>query len=402
MTYTHGEVASKENALPVETQDMGTISAGNSSKIALGGAATFTGDWQDVTAFPTIVVSGEADVAGTLYVDWSTDRTENEAMHTNQLSSGRDGVFGTHNLTREKRWMRVRVVNGAAAQAVMKLQTILTQGAMIAQHTSRVADSLNDFSGVVNARIATDPRLDEASGLHANRNVIQKFGRNPSVTAGDREIVAISAELYLGFLTAASAVRIRVGGNAADDAAGAGARKIMVEGLDETWALASEEIITNGAAVSDPTTTTFIRVFRSYATDCGTYTGANTAAVLIETTGGLLVAQIAAGLGQTEIAMYTVPLGRVAYVRKISANVEGLKPADVLFLQRRNADVVAAPFTAARVFFVMSQLSGSDEHEFHAYEGPFAAKTDIFVDAVAASGVTPGVSASLDIIMVDV
>ncbi len=403
MTYKHGEATSKDNALPIDAEDQGVVSVLNSSSRPLGAGETFTGEWEDAIEFQTILVSGGSDVPGTLYVDVSTNKEgDSEDTTVIQLSHGRDGDWKPHTLVRISRYFRVRVVNGASQQTVLQVQTILGQSSAIAMPTSRASQLVGDFSDVLNMRMITDPRLDEAANRQVDRSTIHKFGRNPSVTASSREIVAHSAENFQGFLTAASAVRVRAGGDAADDASGLGAQKILILGLDENWASASEVVTTNGASASSATTTTFIRVFRIYVTDCGTYNGANEGDVAIETTGGLLCAEIQAGFGQSEIAMFTVPLGKEAYIRRVNAVVEGLKPADILFLQRQNADDVTTPFTSSRVYFVMSQLEGTSHHAFDAYEGPFPAKTDLYVEAIAASGAAPGVSAAMDIVMIDI
>ena len=247
-----------------------------------------------------------------------------------------------------------------------------------------------------------DVKLSEVAGHYSDREVIQKFGRNPTATAGALELVALSAEAFAGFLTAASAVRVKAGGNAADDSdAGLGARTICVEGLNADYIPCSTILTTEGADVSAASTQTFIRVWRAYVCDVGTYGGANTGVVTIETTTGAQVAVIAATHGQTELCLYTVPFGRTAYIRSFAATVEGGKPADVHLFQRQEAHVIAAPFTGRRLVHIFAALSGPSHHPFEAYKGPFSEKTDIFVMAEAFAGNSPSVSSSFDVVMIN-
>ena len=44
----------------------------NSTTTPLGAGATWTGEWESIAAYTTITVNGGSDVAGTLYIDFST------------------------------------------------------------------------------------------------------------------------------------------------------------------------------------------------------------------------------------------------------------------------------------------------------------------------------------------
>ena len=253
---------------------------------------------------------------------------------------------------------------------------------------------------VVSDTSNTDVFLDEALGLATGRIPVDKFGRNADVAAATEEDIWAAGGLY-NWLTSASAVRIKAGGNAADTSDGNGARKVLVFGLDENWALANEELTLAGASASSATTTTFSRVFRAYVSETGTYTGNNTGDVDIETTGGTLVARIGAGIGQSQLALYTVPAGYNAYIRQFTATVDGSKASSVSLWRRQSADTVSAPFTAKRLVHVFAELSGNAVEDFKSYRGPFPAMTDIWVSAVGATGGN-AVSASFDLVLVEV
>lgn len=379
-------------------------SSENSTNTALGASETYTGEWVDLgDDFGAISINAASDQAGTLYADFSMDGTTTlENYRIVQLSSGTDGTWGIHDLIRVAQYFRVRVVNGATPQTTMSVETWLSSTPLISIATSRAAQTINDYSDVLNVRILTDPLLDEARGKQSDRSVIQKFGRNPDVGAGTVEDIWYGGGAYSGFLTAAAAVRIKAAGNTNDASGGSGARSVTISGLDQTWADASETVTCNvdGTAVSSPTTTTFIRIFRAYVETCGTYTAANTGDITIETTAGAIVATIQAAKGQTEQAIYTIPLGKVGFIRRIGASVDGTKPADVNFYQRQNADDVTAPYTARRLFFSFAQLTGAVSESLQSYIGPFPAKTDVWASAVGPTG-GAGIGADFDIVLVN-
>ena len=107
-----------------------------------------------------------------------------------------------------------------------------------------------------------------------------KFANNPSLTT--IEDVWATGGTYAGWITYTAAVRVAAGGNAADTAAGAGARTVYIEGLDQNWAVANETVTLAGGSASSFTSTTFRRVYRAYVASTGTYHGTNTAAISIQ------------------------------------------------------------------------------------------------------------------------
>ena len=249
------------------------------------------------------------------------------------------------------------------------------------------------------SRETTNHSLEVARGNVSGVSSVHKFGANPSVAANSTEYVTFSGAI--NWLTAATAVRIKAGGDAADDTAGNGARKVIVQGLDENWADASEEITTAGSSASTATTVTFIRVFRAYVTDVGVYTAANTGNIVIENgAGGTDLLTIEAGEGQSETSEYTVPAGKTAYLTNFDATVDAAKAADMKMYQRRNADDATVPFTGKRLVGGFLQLIGEATEQFGSYPS-FPAKTDLWWEATTGSGAAPAVSIDYDLMLVD-
>ena len=226
-----------------------------------------------------------------------------------------------------------------------------------------------------------------------------KFGWNLAVPNGSYAPVNDLGALYLP--TTATAVRVKAG-NAADTAAGAGARTISVTGLDETGALVTETLTTAGESASANSTTTFIRVFRASVATCGTYGGANTAAVVIEiAAGGQDWIRIPAGIGQSQFGCYTVPVGYSAYLVHISVNADAGKSADIRLLTREDILTTSAPVSSKKVKLDFNGVLGNVQvgDGYPILEVP--ALTDIWMEA-SGSGAGTEVSVDFDMILFEI
>lgn len=247
---------------------------------------------------------------------------------------------------------------------------------------------------------AYDYALQIAKGAIDGHGQVNKFGSSPATTTESEVWSAGGA--YTGFLTAASAVRVAAGGNAADAAAGTGARSVTISGLDETWAAASETVAMNadGTLASAPTTTTFIRVFRAFVASAGDYAAPyNVGDIVIETTGGAVMAQIDALRGQTTMAIYTVPTGKMGYLLSSKMQSSSTRTATFRLYQRRNADDSTAPVSARRL---VAEYPGIDSTltVAHSLYAEFPAMTDLFVTCETSTG-TADVSAQFELVLVD-
>jgi hypothetical protein len=243
--------------------------------------------------------------------------------------------------------------------------------------------------------------IQDYAHLTAGKQVkyLNKWGGNPDVGTGAFEDLWAAGGLY-PWPTTASAVRIKAGGNAADDADGGdNARTVVVVGLDQNWNEATETLTLAGADASDPSTTTFARVFRAYVDTVGVYGNTNAGVIDIETTGGTTLAEILAGQGQTELALWTVPAGFTAFVTRLRINVNGGKSATVRFKIRANANNTTTP-SAIRVISEWDEFDGATSFEADPpYQ--FPAYTDMWLDAKADGGAATAVYAEFDAYIVE-
>lgn len=171
---------------------------------------------------------------------------------------------------------------------------------------------LNNLYEWLNDNVSKDFFFEVSKGNIAGHSVEIKFGRNTATTGSSTE--DFIAPFALTYLTAASTIRIKAGGNAADDAAGTGARTVYISGLDANYLEINDTITTAGASASTATTNTYLRVLRAYVKTVGS-SELNVGIITIEAvTGGTTQSLIPATDGQTEQVFYTVPAGKTGYV----------------------------------------------------------------------------------------
>lgn len=98
---------------------------GNSTTTALANGATYTGNWFDATGYnyDSVVVACKTDLAGSLYLDFSTDGTNVDSTLTWDVAAATNEV---HRATITRQYFRVRFTNsGGSTQAYFRLQTII-------------------------------------------------------------------------------------------------------------------------------------------------------------------------------------------------------------------------------------------------------------------------------------
>ena len=263
-----------------------------------------------------------------------------------------------------------------------------------------ISSEINGTKGATSSRLISEFNLDLSLGKHKSISTFTRFGFNPAIV-GTREDIWASGSSY-PWPTTAETIRVKSGGNAADTAAGAGAQSIMVQFLDANWELQEETLALAGSSASAPTTLTARRVIRAWVYDVGTYTVANTADIVIEnTTSNQVLAVIAAGTGQTTLSQYTVPTGKVAYLRSFRSVVARQTGCTIRMLQRQNADDVATPFTGTRVVTHLEDQLGSFVLDYKNYPS-FPAKTDLWCDGIRTSGSSDAaITVIYDLLLVD-
>jgi hypothetical protein len=157
------------------------------------------------------------------------------------------------------------------------------------------------------------------SGRFPKLHGVQKFGYNAAVGSVAFETVWDGSSLYV-YPDAADYVEIVCDDGTVDFSGGTGARSITIEGLDANYNKQSETITLNNpdsAGVEGVSVNQYIRLFRAYVETAGSLqTNDDDINFYI---GNANVARIKAGIGQTLMAVYTIPAGFRAYVVQLDA-----------------------------------------------------------------------------------
>lgn len=235
-----------------------------------------------------------------------------------------------------------------------------------------------------------------ARGLVRGTSVIHKFGRNNSISAAP-ETIWMHGGIY-SYLTSPSTLFTHSTG---DDGAGeVGARTITIEGLDVNFNPITETVTVNSDVA---TTAQFLRVFRAFVATAGSLT-TNDGNILISTQvngAGTVVADISVmgtgitfGLGQTQLALYTIPAGYTGLLTNWNVGVGDYNDAITAFLLARELDG-EAPFRSRDVM----DVSGGFHQRIYNVPYRFPSKTDIEIRAINSSGTA--VSSSFDIVLIE-
>ena len=257
---------------------------------------------------------------------------------------------------------------------------------------------LADKDGNVINSFGVASNIPIAGGLVDGYSAIHKFGRNPNV-GNIPETIWMHGGIYQ-YLDVGSDSTVYVYSASSDDGPGNdGAHTITVQGLDNDFNLIEETITVNGAA----STASFLRVYRAFVATAGVL-AANDGNVIISTAaagGGTVLADIGVigsgtttGLGQTQLALYTIPAGKTGYITTWNIGVAPTNNAVTVTLLSRELGGGATFRTKDIVDIV-----GGYTTQNYSIPLRFPEKTDI---EVRGTGDTSSIiSSSFDIILVD-
>lgn len=368
------------------------LSNANSTTTTLAGGATFTGPWEDVKEFPSVCFSAKADVAGTMYCDFSHDASTVDSTLTYAVAANINEV---HRLTITRRYCRLRYVNGSSAQSSFNM-TLL-----VGEHTQLAAPlnlSLGQDADAIAVR-SIDSELDIAEGKRAGYFIVNKFGENSDIdSATTPEDVWEGGGTYTGFPTGSAELVTVVSTDTNDtNSSGTGARTVTIEGLDANYELQSETIALNGTSLVD-SANTYTRVFRAYVVTSGSSNqafNAGTITIAHKVTTANIFGIISAGRNQTRTGCYTIPAGHTGYLRRIEcyANKATTATLDGVIWQR--------PFGASPRLIRPFSFTNTEFFTTLIYGGlPLTEKTDIAVRITTSSANNIDVITNFDIVVV--
>lgn len=172
------------------------------------------------------------------------------------------------------------------------------------------------FAGLPGPQGAAAPRsflFDVKAGRYTGVNTINKFGRNNDIdTSTTPETIWTRGGLWVP--PTAARIHSLVSTSTADDIdSGTGARSIRIFGLDENLDEQQEDLELQGQTPVQ-TTNSYLRIHRMVITSAGSgevNAGTITATAETDLT---VTAEIAVGQGTTQMAVWTVPRNKTAYV----------------------------------------------------------------------------------------
>lgn len=237
-----------------------------------------------------------------------------------------------------------------------------------------------------------DFNLQVARGQIQGHKTLFKFGNNEDIN-GSLETIWSYGGLYV---YPTSAIQMKVSSTSANDTSnGTGARTIVVSGLNATYDEVSETVVLNGQTAV-LTTTTFIRVFRSFVVTAGT--GATAAGTIYIGTGTVtagvpatVYAQIVLGENQTLMAIWTVPAGYTLYISRGTFSAASNNAAQYIL-----SKFMIRPFNG--VFRNVADVTVNSSVISYDFEVPLAIpeKSDIEARGIALAGTNFYTTASFE------
>ena len=240
-----------------------------------------------------------------------------------------------------------------------------------------------------------------ANGDIADQSHNHKFGFNAAVGT-TAETVWLQGAAYT-WPAAAAVLNVTSTDNTDDNAAGAGALTVLIEGLDANLAEVTSTVTLTGQTAATTGAVAFLRVNRmSVATSGanGTNTGIIYAFTGASTTGTpdvatTIRATIGATLSQTQQCFYTVPVNKKAFIQTITYTSTDVTNASTFdFLIRTTGSTVW--LNKGRTYLKQGTHVVQPE-----VPQVFAAGTDIDIQATASAS-TVEATAELDILLLDV
>lgn len=227
------------------------------------------------------------------------------------------------------------------------------------------------------------------SGYLADHSHNHKFGAAPSISINSTSSIwDVSDTLYPWTALDTPAVVNIERNNAADSGL-----IITVQGLDENWKQQSEDITITGA--DQVGTKLWRRVNRAFVKSGAALVNVGNIDIEAGTAGGTTIARITANLGQTLMAVYTIPAGYIGYLYQGAMTIQNGGDATGYMFVRRNA--LGNIFRIGHTFEV---TSGSPYKYQFSFPPALPEKSDIDVRAMVRSN-NSRVTAVFDILLVE-
>jgi len=288
---------------------------------------------------------------------------------------------------------RIHDIASTGANGAQDAGTVVASGTATSTTTNTLVDNLATFisSGVV----AGDAVLNDSMVGH---------GYVQTVDSENQITIAYSKDDFEHFSNGDSYRVVH--------AAATGASVVLVDRcLDSNWSILSEYIVLNGLTAVQ-TASSYTRIHRMRVVHAASYTTPNlgtiTATAQVD---GTVTAEIVNstlhpnGMGQTAMAIYTVPAGHTAFLldkywtsNRLTTTAGAM--SDVSLRARSSADVSTSPYQEKYHAALSLTGNSSIERAYQAWE-KYGEKTDLIMYADRVTDNSSAISAGFDLILVD-
>lgn len=276
---------------------------GNSTILSLNASNVFTGVWEDVSNYDSLIVAVKTDQNGMYTVQFSPDGVNQDSTLTRYYRTSQ--IEPPHRFTITRQYARIVFTNTSASnQTYLRLQT--TYGDKADLNTPLDSSISQDYDSV--SVRPTDFHTEVALGYRQGVETWNKFGYNTDIddASGD-EIIASWGGTYQ-FLTVGETISI-VSTDTADDGdpSGTGVNSVVVYGVDENWESQTVVYTMNGTTpVVSAESWIGINRVAVFLSGSGR-TNAGTINVTASSSGYIL-AQMPVGGGVTQQLIFFIPL----------------------------------------------------------------------------------------------
>jgi len=356
----------------------------NSTATPLDAGETFTGTGEQ-NSLPDVFVSAVGSHAFTLYLDQSVDGTNWDSVATYEINAGENE---THVTTKGGRFFRMRAENTSGQN-----MTYLRIGTYFGSFCSfsRPLDSVINSDADAAVVRSTPPEAEILSGRIDGMFVINKYGRNSDVDTGSvPEDVWEVGGTYTGFPVGAAAASEAVSTSAGDTGT------LTVQGLRTETSTEYETLSVTLNGITPVSLGNWWRINRANY-DSGDDVSFNSGVIIIRRTASpaTIFCAVPAGYGQVTTAVWTIPFGHDAYLRRLQVEVSRATNA---YLE---GCIWIRPYGQSPRLTRFFSVSDQSPHILApAYGVPLEARTDIAIRIITTSTSNMIVQTDFDILHV--
>lgn len=178
MTLFNPSATTEINNLTNTIIPKGDASSLNSSTSSMGAAVSYTGSWEDVSSYSTVMVAVKTDASGVLKVDFSPDQSNIDSTLSYNIANEINEI---HRLAVSRKYFRIRYGNGDSPQSYFRLQSLKGHQALLSSPLNGIIQT--DSDAIIVRSIETE--LDIVAGRYVGYSINNKIGRNPDNRSGN-------------------------------------------------------------------------------------------------------------------------------------------------------------------------------------------------------------------------